>query len=212
MNAVFVVATGDALSPTSRESISAATRRWHCALEIIEKSVSTLHPACWKLLVFDKPDVERAMILDADTVVHSKCPNPFDSFDPKMLSVVSDRQTHQPARDRAELDEWAIVAGERVAPAQYFNTGMMVAYRSHAALFAGAYDLCEKFPGLAWHDQTPMNVVMSRHLEILNYVGQSWNYHNPNLRNPTWRQMFADIYHFPGNPDRLKLISEVQWK
>lgn len=212
MNTIFVVATGDALCDESLESMIAASKRWDCALEVMRENASALHPACWKLLVFDKPEIDRVLILDADTLINSICPNPFDAFPPEKMTVVSDRQVHNPARDKAEVDEWEIVTGERKRQPSYFNTGMMVASHVHKSLFNEAFRLCAQFPNLAWHDQTQLNAVMSRHPEVVNYVSETWNFHNPNWRSPKWREMFAYIYHFPGNPDRLKLIPEVQWK
>lgn len=219
MNGIYVVDTNDALCEEAYASISAAAARWFgVELVVVSLTESELHPACWKLLAFEFPglaasEYERLMILDADTVISAQAPNPFDLFPEDKLTVVTDRQTHQPARDKAEADEWRIVTVlER--PSNYFNTGMMIASRAHQPLFELAYGLCEQYPSLSWHDQTPLNVVMSQHQHLLNYTDQSWNFHNPNKRLPNWQNMAEtkqNIYHFPGNPDRLKLISEVQW-
>lgn len=212
MNTVVVVAANDSLCYESMASIHDAAQRWNAMLDVVTGAESPLHPACWKLLVFERPNIDRVMIIDADTLIHGSCPNPFDEFPEHQLTVVTDRQTHQPHRDKAETDEWECVTGIRFKPTNFFNTGMMVASRAHQLLFAEAFSICEKFPTLSWHDQTPLNVVMQDHPELVNYTDQSWNFHNPNLRLPNWRQMQKNIYHFPGNPDRMRLIPEVQWR
>lgn len=212
MNGIFVVNQGGCLQPNALASMKAAADRWGVVLHIMEENSSALHPACWKLLAFEETSFDRLLILDADTLINSTCPNPFDEFTEDKLTVVSDRQTHQPARDKAELDEWEIVSGKRVNPGRYFNSGMMVASREHHEPYLrAAYALCLIHPHLTWHDQTPVNVVMNDHSDVLSFADETWNFHNPAGRIPDWQNMKKNIYHFPGNPNRNHQIAETKW-
>lgn len=214
-NVIFVVNANNALRNNSAESIEAAALRWKCDQLIINSSDCTLHPACWKtdaLRSSSHHGWERVLILDADTVVSSRAPNPFDVPEHLMM-VVSDRQTHNPARDKAEVDEWEIITGTRTVPARYFNSGMILAHvELHAALFKRAWDLAHDFPHLCWHDQTPFNVA-AQGFDFVHYADDAWNFLNPVGRIPEWRSMTSKyVYHFAGNPDRHSQIGEVQWK
>lgn len=212
MNGIFVVNQGGCLQPNALASMRAAADRWGCALHIMEENSSALHPACWKLLAFEETCFDRLLILDADAVVNETCPNPFEIFGLAKLIVVNDRQTHQPARDKAELDEWEKVTGIREKPDQYFNSGMMVTAREHhAELFKLAYAHCLIHPHLTWHDQTPVNFVMSENRDVLSFADETWNFHNPAGRIADWQRMKKNIYHFPGNPNRNHQIAETKW-
>lgn len=221
--AIFVVNTNEALGANAQESLMSARDRWQTPLVVCGNHTSTLHPACWKTMAFEIVEkasgpVERLLILDADLVVSAECPNPFELFGPEQLVVVSDRQTHNPARDKAETDEWQIVTGQRLIPPAYFNSGMMLASREHhGALFAQAAGLCERFPHLCWHDQTPFNVAVYQYQNDLRvfYADDRWNFHNPAERVRHWQSMNQNrkyVYHFPGNPDRQRQIQEVNWR
>lgn len=207
----------ECLHDNSRRSFQAAASRWGC--DYFEWTKNTgrlghLHPACWKTMVFlaiGPPGFERALIVDADAVISANCPNPFETFPEEQLTVVTDRQTPCGARDKAEADEWKIVTGRDKPPARYFNSGVILASAEHhASRFRVAMDLCEKFPDLCWHDQTPFNVAFEDYPQV-NFADATWNFFNPADRVPEWPRMVKNIYHFPGNPARLTQIPNVLW-
>jgi len=184
-------------------------------IECTDLAGETLHPACWKTRAFQITGCERLLVLDADAVISEIAPNPFD-LSPQLMKVVSDRQTYNPARNKAETDEWEIVTGKRFEPANYFNSGMILAsWLYHRDLFHEAYQLCRKFPHLCWHDQTPFNVVVQSDPfpdQTVAFIDESWNFHNPAGRLPDWQRMKKFIYHFPGNPDRNQQIEQTLWQ
>lgn len=221
---IFVVNANDQLQPNAHRSIAAAANRWQCDLLVVQTSSSPLHPACWKTEAFERAAVygiEQVLILDADIVVSAFCPNPFHFFAEfaGRMVVVNDRQTHNPARDKAEIDEVEIMTGARTRLENYFNSGVILAdVAYHRELFASAARRCEAFPHLCWHDQTPFNVSANVTLDStgvrsnLHYADETWNFHNPAGRIEGWQRMKKFIYHFPGNPDRNKQIEQVDWR
>jgi hypothetical protein len=219
-NAIYVVNHREQMRPNARASMVAAAARWGCRFAEITESANTLHPACWKADALEwaaGEGVERVFILDADLVVSAACPDPFAMFGPEGLQVVSDRQTVCPARDKAETDEWEIVAGQRFKPPFYFNSGVILAdVAEHRSLFSHVAQTCREFPHLCWHDQTPFNVVAHHHHpESVAQMSDTWNFHNPARRLAGWADMRATgkfIYHFPGNPDRNLEIDQVRWE
>jgi hypothetical protein len=215
MNAIFVINQGGFMQPNAHASFEAARLRWAVSLYEIEKLDNPLHPACWKTMLLDYARahaLERILILDADTVISVACPNPFTTFSEHLMVVVSDRQTHAPARDKAEIDEVEIITGQRRKLDNYFNSGMILAsVNHHLKLFESARLTCEVWRHLCWHDQTPFNLVCE-HQPVLHYADEVWNFLNPAGRIPNWQQMQKHIYHFAGNPDRNKQITETNWR
>lgn len=221
---IFVVNIRGALDENSRESMRAAALRWDVSMVECTDHESPLHPACWKTMAFSTMEKihgsapRRILILDADMVVSSECPNPFEVFTEQTFAVVTDRQTHNPARDKAETDEWEIVTGKREKIPFYFNSGFILAsYRHHVPIFNEAATLCEEHPHLCWHDQTPFNV--SLHLApvpiAVCQADMCFNFQNPCGRIRDWQDMRKSgqyIYHFPGNPDRNHQIKQVTWR
>lgn len=216
-NAIFVINQGDFMQPVTRASINAAQERWGCHLIEVKASDNTLHPACWKttlLATAKEMGIARFMSLDADVVVAASCPSPFTQFADDKIIVVSDRQTHCPARDKAEIDEVEIITGYRTKLPNYFNSGVIVASAKnpqHYRLFEYASELCEQHRHLCWHDQTPFNVSLSQQAGV-SFVDQTWNFLNPAGRIANWQQMQKNIYHFAGNPSRHQQIAETNWK
>lgn len=218
--AILVVDVNGALGEDTRQSIDAAASRWGARFLTIPASGSPLHPACWKTEAFTLTaphGVDRLLILDADVVVSELCPNPFAFFpDPARMVVVSDRQTHHPARDRVEADEWKRVTGADTRPARFFNSGFILADAGHhAGLFARAAELCRKFRHLCWHDQTPFNVAAQGFPNDLHFTDEAWNFLNPTGRLADWPDMERTgkfIYHFAGNPARNRQMAEVKWQ
>lgn len=213
--AIIVINQGDFLRQNSRDSIVAAAARWGADLFILTHSDNSLHPACWKttlLATAREMGIARIMSLDADVVVSAQCPSPFETFPADRMIVVSDRQTHCPARDKAEIDEVELVTCERRKMANYFNSGMIIASVDyHLKIFEVAAMTCEQNRHLCWHDQTPFNVAAER-WSNLEFVDETWNFLNPCGRIANWQQMQKNIYHFAGNPSRHPQIAETNWK
>ncbi len=215
MNAILTINLRDILLPNARASFRAAAARWGCEYVEVTEWGNPQHPANWKCDAFDiVPDAERLFIIDADAVISGLCPNPFTEFDPEDMIVVSDRQTHCPARLKAEQDEWGIVTGGASYPVLYFNSGVILASRAeHEEIFEEAAAYCARWPDLCWHDQTPFNVAVARRRQgNVRFADESWNFHNPAGRLIKWQGQERHIYHFPGNPDRNAQIAQVRWQ
>ena len=179
----------------------------------------------------------QVLIIDADTVVSSVCPDPFAEFQMqhpttmagarRPLVVVKngnpERFGDYQAILNCERHEWAKVfnASEasqysflNSAPKDYFNSGVMVAQECHRGLFAEAKRYCLLDLGLGWQDQTPLNFVAQLNGGA-NFVDEKWNFIHPWTLGAGWEDMHKTgkfIYHFAGEPDRAEKIARVKWQ
>lgn len=231
---VLTINFNNALCDNSRESMQDAAERWDADFwEINEQHGPNLPiaPNAHKCVVFNYfPDwadpYEEAFILDADTIVSSRCPNPFEGFtNPELVAVrngnhrfgdlaqVKSAEAYEVRKLKAQEPRLADVVYD---PGTYFNTGMMLARRElHAELFKMALDICHTDHGLGWCDQTPINLCALKLGIPVNLVNEQWNFIHGRTIGPGWMDMTTKdvwIYHFAGEPGREHVIPHIKWK
>lgn len=176
--ALVTINYNDALGAVSRASMEAACGRWGCELLVVSGPNHAIHgPQSMKTLVFGEigPELDEALVMDADTVIRGDAPNPFEYFPADKLVVVenggarfgddaqikgAEQYEWQKVRQYCldELHQWPEHAPLCRDIIPYFNTGFIVARRArHAELFRQAELICRRDLGLGWCDQTPLN-------------------------------------------------------
>lgn len=209
--------------------MQAAAERWGANFLEINEGMNPgipVSPASLKCFCFRLSGADEFFILDADTVVSSQCPNPFETFTgPELVAVPngSDRFGDLWAIRSCEAFEWnklqreePRVAGAVYSQGQYFNTGMMVVRRLyHEALFELISDIVQVDHGLGWCDQTPIVASAAALGSPVRLVGEEWNFIHPCVLGPNWLSMRATgkfIYHFAGEPGREHVLPTVAWQ
>lgn len=229
-NTLLTLNLNDVLGDNSRDSMKYCAEQW--GSEFIEVTSLPwdgpyMHGACYKTKAFDLCDADRIFIIDADTVMRSDTPNPFELFPSEQIVAVFQKRGWGP-NDGIERSEWEkcekfcesdaerviVNLGKTLDPSlTYFNSGVMIVNRDyHEVAFSRAYEICLK-QGFSWYDQTPIN--FSARCDMLNVfgAGNEWNHFNPDWERPSdWKKMKSFIYHFAGNPGRKEKIQQVQWK
>lgn len=229
---ILTVNFNQALCDNSRDSMKAAAARWGAEfVEFNEEYFSDGRPAvspaslkCFCMTFL--PEMEEFFILDADIVVSSLCPNPFDEFDDRRFIAVangSGRFADLWQIRSCEQYEWGKLAAEepRVAgtvyqAGAYWNSGMMLAKcRYHKEMFDLVSDIVQTDHGLGWNDQTPLNMsALACGIEI-GYAPESWNYIHPYMLGDGWGDMAnfpaIYIYHGAGEPDRINWLPVIKW-
>jgi hypothetical protein len=229
MRCVLTINFNNALCENSRESMREAAGRWGAYFwEVNESSGLRLPiaPNCHKCAVFERSSYEEVFILDADVVVSSKCPNPFDSFtNPELVAVANGGQRFGDLHQVKSAESYEVrklrhqeprLQDAPYDPKRYFNTGMMLARREHhAKMFKLALDVCHTDHGLGWCDQTPLNLAATKLGVNVHLADERWNYIHGRTLGPGWMDMTSKdvyIYHFAGEPGREHVIPQIKWK
>lgn len=236
---MVVVNYNKILQANTADSMVAACQRWGCNLiELSETNwQSNNSPMAIKTEVFrDLPlggthyqAPDEVLVLDADTMISEACPNPFEVFPDEDLFIAVANGNVERFGDfsgikAGERAEWAKVFkwAKRIEPSMphepntYFNSGMMIARKNrHGHMFNRAFNLCQANLGLGWGDQTPLNWA-AREMGIqVRLAAETWNFIHPHTLGPGWKDMERTgkfIYHFAGDPQRIKNIEQVKWQ
>jgi lipopolysaccharide biosynthesis glycosyltransferase len=230
--AVFTVNFNRALCDNSRASLQASARRWGADfVEVSEGSGKLwqfpIAPNALKCAVFDRTSYNEVFILDADVIVSSRCPNPFETFtNPCDLVAVqngSKRFGDYALVKRAEEYEIRklVAADGRFANYThhvdtYFNSGMMLARRAyHEEMFRLALEVCHIDHGLGWVDQTPLNLARWKCHVPMTFASERWNYIHGSTLGEGWMNMLNKdvyIYHFAGETGREHVMPKIIWQ
>jgi lipopolysaccharide biosynthesis glycosyltransferase len=220
--ALITVNYGNFLKLNARRSMEAAANRW--GVEFFEFSEDTLPkwldraPNAMKTTVFYTTDYDEVMIVDADVIISSHCPNPFDAFpDAKQFVAVMDQSPHS-----CQASSWQKHITKRPELNQplnhnrYFNSGVMLARRSsHEAMFNRACEICREDFGCSWSDQTPLNLAALLENVRVNLVDERWNYlavqRFANFMEIGSHPEGPYILHGAGDPSRERWLNEVRW-
>lgn len=228
--ALLTINFNGALCDNSRRSMQAACQRWGADFwEWNESSKSGYVPVapnalkCW---AFRRSAYDEVFILDADTLVSSSAPDPFELFSgPELIAVRngSERFGDLSQVRSCECYEWekllaqeGRLAGAKYIEGSYWNTGMILARRkNHEAMFRLASEVALIDHGLGWVDQTPLNMAAIIAGVNVNLVSESWNYIHPYMLGAEWMDMtkFPDVYvyHGAGEPSRIVWLPNVKW-
>ena len=219
----------DILCQNVRESFQHAADRW--GAEYVEATRENhpvkLHPATAKLEAFDICDADAVFIIDADAIIRSDCPNPFEVLPKGHFSVVGLSPRVDPGGDILSCGndyEWGLMLalpGVEYMPADgwnYFNSGVMLAYREqHKAAMDLAYSICRIPNALGWIDQTPINYACKRLGVDVHWADERWNFIHGGTLGKDWMTMHAYqpgawIYHFAGECGREHVLPLIAWK
>lgn len=230
MSRVFVTVNfNNALDDNSRRSMRDAAARWDADFWEMNEDLPFRMPTranAYKCTVFEKSEYDEAFILDADTLVSIKCPNPFEEFTgPELIAVQNGSKRFGDLGQVKSAERWEVerlmsrdkrFSGVNYDPAFYFNTGMMVVRRNdHAGMFKLALDVCHTDHQLGWCDQTPINMACLKLGVQVRLVPEKWNYIHGKCMGDGWMDMPSKdvyVYHFAGEPGREHVIPKVKWK
>lgn len=227
--ALFCANYNNALCENSRASFQHAAERW--GAEYIEANEGNhkcrLHPATVKMEAFDVTDADAAFIIDCDTIINGRAPNPFETLPAGAFSAVGMSQRLDPDGHLQWLGtthEWRdklnVLPGvEPLDPGdwRYFNSGMMLAYRSeHKAAMDLALSICRIPNQMGWIEQTPIQYALKKLGCVVHYADERWNLIHP---MSVWPDSFLEmaktgayVYHGAGDPSRLQWLPRVQWQ
>jgi lipopolysaccharide biosynthesis glycosyltransferase len=113
---------------------------------------------------------DRAIFLDADTIVRPDCPNLFIQVPEPCVGGFNELAEH--AQQKEHLERFCQELGIAPLPCpHYLNTGVLVVSAAHRELFADP----ERVPAhLPWPDQTHLNVRLLSHRVPVHFL--PWNY------------------------------------
>ncbi len=212
------------MSDNTRASFQDACSRWGCDyVEINDKGNFRYHPPILKLKAFDLCPHSRIFVVDADAIIRSDAPNPFENMDQNYLWAVKNQQLHHPSfyqHANVILAKQQIEEILKHKPIKYnfdvdevsrdfFNSGVVMLNRElHEPILALAYWLLLRVPGINWWDQIPLNIAAYTLLGGYHELGIEWNYMFPTNRV----KMNAYIYHFAGDNCRYEILKTLDWK
>lgn len=223
-----------ALCENSRASMKAACERW--GVEFWELNEANdpklpLHPLALKTVAFELSNYDELLIVDAGTLISSRCPNPFKYFlQGEYLVVVANgnpiRFGDYWAIKSCEKYEWEKLLFEEPGlirdgltgrspcydPEAYWNSGVILARRRwHSRMFTVAFEICKKNHGLRWHEQTPLNVASQLACYRINLASEKWNFIRPLcLGRDWWRHAY--VGNFAGETEREMILPTLPWK
>ncbi len=219
--AVVTVNMGDFLCQNARQSFMRAASRWGAEyLEIDESNgVPGVHPYSQKLHALDLAGADRIFLIDADAIIRSDAPSPFDLVPPETIGAVKDinpafsNNEEIEAIEKREWDEINHAFSKSLPmPVDYFNSGALVATaRYHAPVWERAQDI-NKIANIDWifSDQSQLNYA-ARELGVpITRLGYTWNRTRPELFGH-WDGMEEYVYHFAGSGDRFTVLNWLSW-
>lgn len=227
--ALFTANYRGIMCSNTRDSLQDAAARWgarYC--EFTEENHAIhLHPATVKMEALDLvPDAEAIFIVDADAIIRSDCPSPFENWPGGQLGVVGISQRIDPTGSIRECGRWEWSKMLRLADWidyvphdswRYFNSGIILAFRDkHEEIFDLAMKISRVPNDLGWIEQTPLNYAAKKLRADIHYAAEAWNYISPegmnSLNGDFSRLMPAWICHFAGCPGRESFMQHIRWR
>ena len=218
MNLVFTLNFNNFMCENAMNSQKAAAIRWGCEYMIYTERYFPEHfsPSCNKLPYLADKRYKQILYIDADILVRSDSPNPFNLVPLNALGVVSDIQSHQPKsmRDcvqRTVHEEWFEKLGKYERP---FNGGFIISAPAlHSVLLSSLVETLEgrnvTEQSSGHFEQALLNLFFDSESKV--YLGERWNTIFPNVEDPTMRSF---CYHFTGygfSKEKRKMIETYQW-
>lgn len=241
MNAIVTLNHNNVLTNNARQSIIAASERWKCEYVEFKRLKWEDHHPCFSKIAFlaeRVADWDRVAYFDADMLIRSDAPSPFDHCPIGKVGGVTDLQDHYTDELRktvdltvhrkhiAMLQQLNIIGELTKSEDEYFkcpfNGGFLVTTPSvHARIFKHATDVIETF--VKWDREHGNHYQWSGHTEqaFLNWILESSDMKYP-MHN-TWNRIGVDltypymkdyVYHFTGMDfgDKRHAIRYFPWK
>jgi hypothetical protein len=158
-------------------------------------------------------DYEQVCIVDADTIVHPKCPNFFELTDNKFSVVQSDGCYEWVNRSIGAYHTY-FFPNIYLKTWTYFNSGFMILNKSHRKFCDEVYEFYKENQQklveaqktfMVGTDQTPINFLTRQHEIELKWLPNAYNLHDPYRKD----LLFID----PSNwwPDDLNNLYNSGW-
>jgi len=224
---------GKSLHPKSRASFEAAARRWGCQFVELRRPLAPCHIFWQKAFVPVRLcDFDRVLQLDADMLIRSDAPNPFDIVPAETIGVVSACQFPPNEADIGYLEgvaiskhrdkcvgEWAGWTGLKPCPDTHHLNGGFFLYgpQKHAGVFAR---LRRCGQGKGWYpkrlpEQACLSLLLHNGIGRATWLPQTWNTVAAcqALRpEHDTGEMKSFIYHFTGREERHERIARCRWR
>lgn len=230
MNALIVVNIGGkCLLPKSRESMQAAAARWGVDYVELTKPVArplgrSLHPMWTKAILYRTAAAPypRVLVLDADMLIRSDCPSPFDVVPVGHVGVVC-RFQGEPLPDAwidRTLERWARkLGGLQVPPWQRSLNGGFVLYEpgTHTAILQRWEAAGKAVQFKIWNlfDQASLSVVLHNSDVPQTWLPREWNTVHAVRAHTQDRApagvMRTWVYHFVSRRRRAARIAACEW-
>jgi len=235
MNVLMTLNIGGFLCPNARNSMLAASERWDCLFHEI-----TMNLAGDQYIAFNKVfgirefckthDIETVFYLDADCLIRSDTPNPFELFTDSGVYGVRDAYEHWSPTELESYqkditDEWLKKVHQamkwdvdiddmiRTCPSWFFNTGMFIlkprGFADEIESFVSSTPLVSPD---SLSEQALWNYILHPRNKVILIDGHNWNYIDSSLST---QKMEYYIYHFTGMTNRGKLRTNLPtypWK
>lgn len=217
---------GKSLHVKSRESFKHAANRWGCEfVEITDQLQPGVHHY-WQKTFVDREFQGRVLQLDADMLISSKAPSPFEIVKEDEFGVVSARQIHHPGiiagRERA-LNEWSKRLNQPKIRDEYHLNGGFFLYNTlvdeHQELFKSwrQVGLSTKWCKLFLPEQAALSVMLQTSWKSrikVHWLSHMWNVVGAQQLSKRHNKygliMKGWIYHYTGG-EKEKRIQETWW-
>lgn len=218
--ALVVLNIGEkSLCTKSRESFKHATDRWNCDFIEICESLYDCHHYWQKMFVRDYLESQYLYILqlDADMLIRSDTPNPFNLLEDYTIAAVKARQ-HEGMRNiinyrEKSINYWSKQANLKPCPDdKHLNAGFLLynTQKSEALFdFAKKIGQNNEWRSRLLPEQATLSVVIDNLQIPTLWLDKTWN-----STYPQWskQQMINYIYHFTGHNNKEIRINAVEWR
>jgi lipopolysaccharide biosynthesis glycosyltransferase len=221
-----VINVNNVLCPNAAQSFAHAANRWDAEFTTITACNPDYHPTYCKHLCGKDLFAECAQLLisDADILIRSDAPNPFDLFnDPEKYYAVSNSQAHYFTQEQHSIEDEALVRWQGKLPlnftrthAHMVNTGfclfkpetMRPTSDRFRSLLQGLQKDWRSHPHV---EQFLWNCVLYEQNVPIHFLDETWN----RLRPEYTVSMNRYVYHFTGynvTPNFRAAIKTYNWR
>lgn len=206
--------------PNSRESIESAAKRWGCEIVEVKDYLGAGNPFAAKFRIdqFCGPG-DRCLYLDADMLIRSDCPSPFDLVPVHKIGAVLNGQgdTHNGVPETYQRPSWErackmLNIQRKYSDAEYINGGMIL-FSDSMGHGACARSLCNCITDTKGVNEQAAWSVAIASLGLAHYLPRTFNRIGPAV----WERgdAMADfIWHFAGyfeHRDKRR-IDDIRWR
>lgn len=220
--ALLTLNINNVLCENAKSSHLHACERWGCEYVIVdENKFPNSFPSWNKFNILRNSDYERALLIDSDMLISSKCDSPFKFKQPFVTVRDSHYELYTPGYK--ETDQLHVYIKDYLTRYReefindglslpcnfilnFFNSGFILFDKSISNVFDKYSPLIEKYSinGSSHKEQALLNYIIQKEL-LITYITRKWNVINPDLTKP----INDSIYHFTGgDPKILKTALE----
>jgi hypothetical protein len=216
VNRIITFNGGNFWHPNAKASVEAAAKRW--GVELVEIK-NRLYARDWFAAKFRiGPYVDdRALFLDADVVIRSDCPSPFDVVPESDFGAVANFQDGMIDHEKYQRPSWELACrmlgmAKPYDVGQYINAGLILFSKRHLPTLDYLDRRCTNTDGV--NEQAAWSVMLAD--ENTTYLPKEWNRVGPAV----WKSgpdMKALVYHFASylqwRPEhKAAKIAETRWQ